>query len=100
MGMYEYRTLSPTILTEHEVRRPRAVACRNWLKHPSLRAALIDVDWHRWRGYQRGVWQRFTLSSAPICESARARLSAWLCCRPCAGCESTRGQMGSTRARL
>jgi polysaccharide biosynthesis protein PslH len=59
MGMYEYRTLSPKILTEHEVRRPRAVEWRHWLKRPSLRGALGDVDWQRWSGYQRGVWHRF-----------------------------------------
>jgi glycosyltransferase involved in cell wall biosynthesis len=57
--MYEYQTASPKILTEHEVRRPRPVAWRHWLKRPSLQRVLRDVDWHRWKSYQSRVWHQF-----------------------------------------
>ena len=59
MGIYQYGTSTPTIFTEHEVRRPRSI---NWhAGSPSnwLRWAFGEADWQRWRKYQSSVWQRF-----------------------------------------
>ncbi len=49
----------PTVLTEHEVRRPRRVApppraLREW-----PRWVFGETDWRRWPRYERSVWRRF-----------------------------------------
>lgn len=59
MGMYRFETRSPMILTEHEVRRPRPVEWRAWLKRPGFHRALVSADWRRWPAYQRNTWRRF-----------------------------------------
>lgn len=60
MGIYRYETKTPTLFTEHEVRRPRPV---NWhmgrLPADWLRWIFLEVDWQRWRIYQPAVWHRF-----------------------------------------
>jgi glycosyltransferase involved in cell wall biosynthesis len=56
MGRYVLPASLPRVLTEHEVRRGRAVA------RPPLRPSLWpawafrEMDWHRWPAYQRDVW--------------------------------------------
>lgn len=59
MGIYHYRTARPTLLTEMEVRRPRAINWTGWSSTPWRQWAFGEVDWQRWQGYQRQVWQRF-----------------------------------------
>src|SRR5215212_1207877 len=59
MGIYRYRTKTPTIFTEYEVRRPRPVGWRGWSQGRWIMWALGEADWRRWRRYQRAVWQRF-----------------------------------------
>jgi len=59
MGIYQYKTSTPMIFTEHEVRRPRPInwhagSMSNW-----LRWAFGEADWQRWRRYQSSVWSRF-----------------------------------------
>jgi polysaccharide biosynthesis protein PslH len=60
MGVYDYRTDSPLLFTEHEVRRPRPVSWPPTLKIRSLPGwAFSEIDWRRWPGYQRRTWQKF-----------------------------------------
>jgi len=59
MGIYRYRTQTPLVFTEYEVRRPRLI---RWQAGPPsnwLRWAFGEIDWHRWRKYQSWVWHRF-----------------------------------------
>jgi glycosyltransferase involved in cell wall biosynthesis len=59
MGFYHYRTETPIIFTEHEVRRARPV---NWHVGPPedwLRWAFAEADWQRWPKYLPPVWRRF-----------------------------------------
>lgn len=59
MGIYRYQTRTPTLFTEHEVRRARPV---NWHMGPPAdwpRWAFREADWHRWQKYQPAVWRRF-----------------------------------------
>jgi glycosyltransferase involved in cell wall biosynthesis len=59
MGGYDLQTQLPVVLTEHEVRRPRRVEWRPVLMSASPRRVLGELDWQRWSGYQRKVWDRF-----------------------------------------
>jgi glycosyltransferase involved in cell wall biosynthesis len=64
VGLYRYPAGVPAVLTEHEVRRPRA---RRPLGRPGrgwVRRALEESDWQRWPRYQRTVWSRFTIVQA------------------------------------
>lgn len=59
MGVYRYRTVAPTVFTEHEVRRARPIRWhqpdnQNWIKW-----MLSEMDWQRWPRYHRQVWQQF-----------------------------------------
>jgi glycosyltransferase involved in cell wall biosynthesis len=45
----------PAVLTEHEVRRPRAPG----LAGVGLRTILDELDWQRWERFQRSVWRRY-----------------------------------------
>jgi glycosyltransferase involved in cell wall biosynthesis len=59
MGIYRLPTTALRVLTEYEVRRPRAVstpphAPRQW---PGW--GLAEADWIRWPRYQRETWRRF-----------------------------------------
>lgn len=59
MGIYRYQTRTPTLFTEHEVRRARPV---NWHMGPPadwLGWAFREADWQRWQRYQPAVWRRF-----------------------------------------
>lgn len=59
MAMYRFETDAATILTEHEVRRPRTVDWRPGPPRHWPAWAFTEADWHRWRRYQRIAWQRF-----------------------------------------
>lgn len=59
MGMYEYGTCVPTVLTEHEVRRPRPIDWRGCTRQNWLKWLLGEIDWRRWERYQPAVWRRF-----------------------------------------
>lgn len=57
VGIYRYRTSSPIVLTEYEVRRPRKI---DW--HARAQVGLRqwiweEQDWNRWSAYQRNVWK-------------------------------------------
>jgi glycosyltransferase involved in cell wall biosynthesis len=59
MAVFRFPRHLPTVLTEHEVRRPRPISWeygppKNW-----LRWALGEEDWRRWPAYQRSSWRRF-----------------------------------------
>jgi len=60
MAIYRYQTKTPTLFTEHEVRRSRPV---NWhmgrLPADWVRWVFIESDWQRWKKYQPYVWRRF-----------------------------------------
>ncbi|HEV3227408.1 MAG TPA: glycosyltransferase family 4 protein [Acidimicrobiales bacterium] len=72
MATYDLPTTVATVLTEHEVRRPRPV---DWHAGP-LRQwpewAFREYDWHRWPRYQRGVWKRFDAVQVFTDRDARA----------------------------
>jgi glycosyltransferase involved in cell wall biosynthesis len=59
MATYRFATRLPMILTEQEVRRPRAVQWRRLLRSGSARLVLRELDWQRWLPYQRKAWRRF-----------------------------------------
>ena len=59
MAGYTYRTQTPAVLAEYEVRRPRRP---NWGRPAGQGAArhlLDELDWQRWPGYQTRAWARF-----------------------------------------
>lgn len=58
-GAYRYRTTSPTILTDYEVRRPRAINWRVWQAQQPVRTVVDELDWRRWRHHQSSVWRRY-----------------------------------------
>jgi glycosyltransferase involved in cell wall biosynthesis len=59
MGAYCYPSGLPTVFTEHEVRRPRALNWRPLRQRGLVRWAFDEADWRRWPRYERGVWRRF-----------------------------------------
>lgn len=59
MGVYDYGTRVPTVLTEHEVLRPRAIAAPPADPRRLPGWAFREIDWRRWTPYQRTVWERF-----------------------------------------
>jgi glycosyltransferase involved in cell wall biosynthesis len=61
MSVFRYPPGVPTVFTHHEVLRPRPVewrpgALRRW---PGW--AFGELDWRRWRRFQRRAWMRFDL---------------------------------------
>lgn len=59
MGIYRYRTDTPQLFIEQEVRRPRQLDWCFWT-HRSLPSwAFSEIDWRRWPGYLRRIWQKF-----------------------------------------
>jgi glycosyltransferase involved in cell wall biosynthesis len=61
MATYRVGTDVGRVLTEYEVRNPRALqlhvrgrAPREWPAH-----VWRELDWHRWPRYERDVWERF-----------------------------------------
>jgi len=59
MGVYTYRTTTPLLFTEHEVRRPRPIDRAGLHRSDILHWILNETDWARWPRYQRSVWQKF-----------------------------------------
>jgi glycosyltransferase involved in cell wall biosynthesis len=59
MGAYAYRTRTPLLFTEHEVRRARPIDKAALRQNHPLHWALKEVDWARWPRYQKTVWQKF-----------------------------------------
>ena len=58
MGIYNLPQSPLRVLTEYEVRRPRALDGRH--AHPSAGFnGVRPADWRRWPRYQRSVWRRF-----------------------------------------
>jgi polysaccharide biosynthesis protein PslH len=48
-----------SVLTEYEVRRPRAIDWRTGPPRAWPRWAFRELDWRRWAGFQRACWRRF-----------------------------------------
>ena len=59
MGMYRYHTASPKLLTEMEVRRPRAIDWAGRSKASWRQWAFQEADWRRWAPYQQAIWRQF-----------------------------------------
>ena len=60
-GAYRFDAASATVLTEHEVRRPRPFRWSAGSSREPARSLLAERDWRRWQGYQRATWRRFAL---------------------------------------
>lgn len=59
MGVYSYPTSVPKLFTEHEVRRSRKIDTKG-IKDQNLFAwAFQEIDWQRWKTYQKTVWGKF-----------------------------------------
>jgi glycosyltransferase involved in cell wall biosynthesis len=61
MSVFELPAGVATVLTHHEVLRPRGV---DWRAGPPWRWprwALREADWRRWEEFQRAAWRRFDL---------------------------------------
>ncbi len=58
-GAYRYRTTTPKILTDYEVRRPRAINWRVWQARQPGRTVVDELDWRRWRHHQSSIWRRY-----------------------------------------
>ena len=59
MASYAYRTPTPKVLTEHEVRRARHVHWRSLAGRGAIKRAFDELDWQRWGRYQRSAWTQF-----------------------------------------
>jgi polysaccharide biosynthesis protein PslH len=59
MGIFALPPELPAVLTEHEVRRPRAVDWHCGPPNNWARWLLGEADERRWRTYQPSVWRRF-----------------------------------------
>jgi glycosyltransferase involved in cell wall biosynthesis len=59
MSVFRYPAGVPTVLTHHEVLRPRPL---DWRPGPPAnwpRWAFGELDWRRWTGFQARAWRRF-----------------------------------------
>jgi glycosyltransferase involved in cell wall biosynthesis len=61
MGPYAFGSSTPTVFTEHEVRRPRRPRLPRGSPAELARGLLAEQDWQRWRRYQLRVWRRFAI---------------------------------------
>jgi glycosyltransferase involved in cell wall biosynthesis len=59
MSVFRFPAGVPTVLTEHEVLRPRAIDWRAGRPTGWPRWALRELDWRRWDSFQRTAWRRF-----------------------------------------
>jgi polysaccharide biosynthesis protein PslH len=59
MAMLRLPPNVPAVLTEYEVRWPRAVEWRMGPPRAWPGWALRELDWRRWRRFQRACWRRF-----------------------------------------
>jgi polysaccharide biosynthesis protein PslH len=63
-AIYRYGTSTPTVFTEHEVRRARRPQMPSGLPLELPRAVLAELDWQRWPQYHRSTWRCFDLIQA------------------------------------
>jgi glycosyltransferase involved in cell wall biosynthesis len=59
MAMLRLPPTVPSVLSEHEVRWPRAIDWQMGGPRAWPRWAMRELDWRRWAGFQRACWQRF-----------------------------------------
>jgi glycosyltransferase involved in cell wall biosynthesis len=59
MSVFRLPAGVPAVLTEQEVRRPRPIDRRAGGPSRWPGWALRELDWRRWRRFQRTAWQRF-----------------------------------------
>ncbi len=64
MAVFDLPRGVPTVLTEHEVRRPRRIDWQIGWPTDSAYRAFRELDWRRWRAFQPAVWRRFDLVQA------------------------------------
>lgn len=72
MGPYRFGSTTPTVFTEHEVRRPRPPRVPRGAPVEVARGLVAEQDWHRWPKYQRRVWRKFDLVQAFTARDAAA----------------------------
>ena len=61
MSVFRYPAGVPTVFTHHEVLRPRPVDWRPGAPRRWPGWAFGELDWRRWRRFQRLAWGRFDL---------------------------------------
>src|SRR4030067_1177800 len=59
LGIYDHRTTTPLLFTEHEVRRPRPIDKAGLRQDNLFHWFLKETDWARWPNYQKSVWRKF-----------------------------------------
>lgn len=59
MSVFRLPAGAPTVLTHHEVLRPRGIDWRAGAPREWPRWALRELDWRRWGGFQAAAWRRF-----------------------------------------
>jgi polysaccharide biosynthesis protein PslH len=59
MSVFRYPRGVPTVFTHHEVLRPRPVDWRPGPPRHWPRWSFGELDWRRWRSFQRRAWRRF-----------------------------------------
>jgi len=59
MAMFRLPAGVPAVLTEYEVRRPRATASYAGPPAGWPRWAFEELDWRRWEGFQQAAWRRY-----------------------------------------
>jgi glycosyltransferase involved in cell wall biosynthesis len=58
-GSYRFPAGTPRIVTEHEVRRPRAIDRSVWRGPHAAQRIVDELDWQRWQPFQASIWRRF-----------------------------------------
>jgi glycosyltransferase involved in cell wall biosynthesis len=61
MSVFRLPAGVPSVLTEHEVRRPRGIDWRAGPPSAWPAWAFRELDWRRWGRFQQGAWRRFDL---------------------------------------
>jgi glycosyltransferase involved in cell wall biosynthesis len=61
MSVFRLPAGVPSVLTEHEVRRPRSIDWRAGPPSAWPGWAFGELDWQRWKRFQHGAWRRFDL---------------------------------------
>ena len=71
-GVYRYGSSAATVLTEHEVRRPRRIQLPTGRPRSWARELLRELDWRRWPAHQLSIWRRFDLIQTFTARDAEA----------------------------
>jgi len=58
-GLYRFPAALPTVLTDHEVHRPRRLNWHAYRRRNPIAGIITELDWQRWPAHQRAVWRRF-----------------------------------------